>query len=211
MIPAIPILTQWPDLAMITYTRTLEKHLRGCENILDVGCADHSPLRFIDAKHKIGVDADARLLAKMKEAPLHDEYHEMYVKDLTKKFKKKSMDACIALDLIEHLDRNEGYRLMKDMESLAQKVVIIATPNGAMPIDHENPLHAHHSEWTAKDFQDAGYTVYGMFGFKFFRGYGYQQKYKPREFWAVLSALSEYTWAYDHPETAAALFAVKYV
>ena len=52
------------------------------------------------------------------------------IRNLTDYFKRGQFDACIAIDVIEHLPKEEGLKLMEDMESIAKRKIIIFTPNG---------------------------------------------------------------------------------
>jgi len=42
----------------------------------------------------------------------------------------KSFDIVIAMDLIEHLPKSDGYKLLYEMERIARKACMIMTPNG---------------------------------------------------------------------------------
>lgn len=76
------------------------------------------------------------------------------VADITKiKLKENQFDVIVAMDLIEHLDKLDGYRLLKNMEVWASKRVIVYTPYGYLKDD------GHKSGWYWNDFKGRGYDV----------------------------------------------------
>lgn len=187
----------------------MKKLLRSSRSILDVGCGELSPIRFIKG-HKSGVDGYAPSLKLAKKNNTHDKFFLIDIKKIKQKFQKKSFDAVVAIDVIEHLKKQEGYNLIKDMESLASKIIIFYTPNGFIPQhDSKNKLQEHLSGWTVNDFHKCGYTVKGMYGHKSLRGDFHKLKYKPTFFWLITSELSSYFYTFNHPESAASLLAYK--
>src|SRR5690606_31358619 len=76
-------------------------------------------------------------------------YHAALVRaevgDLTTVLKPKSVDAVVALDLIEHLPRERAERLLDSLEAVARKRVVVLTPNGFVPqsATPEDPFQEH--------------------------------------------------------------------
>lgn len=74
----------------------------------------------------------------------------------------KSVDTVFILDMIEHIEKEEGHRMLKEAERVARKQVIIFTPLGFMPQSHEDGAdrwgmaggywQTHRSGWTPADF-----------------------------------------------------------
>lgn len=181
-----------------------------CSSILDVGCGKNSPLRFIPKAHLVGVDGFAPAIEEARQRGTHDELLLGDVQKLTGLFDSKQFDACIALDVIEHLPKEEGWRMLESMEKLARKRVVIFTPNGFVPQhSKDGDLQEHLSGWTAEDLRPHGYEVFGMCGPKSLRGEYHIIKYKPRAFWALVSLAADYAYSRGHPESAAAILAVK--
>lgn len=195
------------------YYKKLEQELLGIESVLDVGCGSNSPLLRVRKNfYSVGVDVFKPSVEKSRKAKIHNEYKIGNVLELDKLFKNKSFDAVIALDLIEHLEKKDGLRLLKKMESLAKKKIIILTPYGFTqqhPLD-SNPYQLHKSGWYIKDFKKLGYKVYGMRGFKFIRGEYATIKYKPWFLWGAVATLSQF-FVYFVPCWAYQLLAVKYL
>jgi SAM-dependent methyltransferase len=197
-----------PSLLMLM--REVQSALSGCETVLDIGCGNCSPLRFLSGPKLVGVDGYAPALEEAKLNQTHDEYVLGDVKAIGQVFQAKQFDACIALDVIEHLEKEDGWRMLEDMERIARKRVVIFTPNGFIPQRSQNgDLQEHLSGWTAEEMRARGYQVYGMYGPKHLRGEYHRIKGSPRFFWVLWSMFKHYTQTRKHPEQSAAIFCVK--
>lgn len=141
------------------YIFCLRKELSSCQSILDLGCGQNSPIRHVSTLYSVGVDITAKYVQLSKQSQIHSQY---IVADLLNvEFKSKTFDAVIALDAIEHLTKDQGYKLINKMEEWAKKKVIIFTPNGFLeqgPRDG-NPYRIHKSGWHNEDFLRLGYSV----------------------------------------------------
>ncbi len=89
--------------------------------------------------------------------------------DVLSTIESESFDVVTAYDLIEHMDRSSGYRLLYEMERIARRRCLVFTPNGMVwqPPAPNNPFNAHVSGWYPRDFVDFGWrTVYGCVGLR---------------------------------------------
>jgi hypothetical protein len=169
-------------------------------------------LRFVSGARLVGVDGFGPAIEDARALGTHDEFLLGDVKRLTELFPDRRFDACVALDVIEHLPKEDGWRMLESMEKLARHRVIIFTPNGFVPQHSQNgDLQEHLSGWTADDLRPRGYKVFGMCGPKSLRGEYHIIKYKPRPLWALVSLLADYSYTRGHPEGAAAILAVKHL
>jgi ubiquinone/menaquinone biosynthesis C-methylase UbiE len=195
------------------YYSSLQKELNNMKTVLDVACGARSPLsEFKKTFYSVGIDIFKPSIERSKKAKLHDDYRVGNVLNLGKYFKKKSFDAVVALDIIEHLEKKDGLRLLEQMEKIAKKKVIILTPYGFTqqhPYE-ENPYQIHKSGWYPKEFIKKGYKVLGMRGLRFIRGEYATIKYKPWFLWGIISVLSQYV-TLMFPEISYQLLAVKYL
>ena len=148
----------------------LRKALDGCEDVLDVGCGKSTNLRWLDVKHSTGIDGYAPDLEEARRQKTHDELILGNVRELNNYFKPGQFDAVIAMDLIEHLTKEDGLRLIETMEKISRRKVIFFTPSGFLPQRHLNndDLQEHLSGWEAEEMKQAGYQVIGMLGPGFF-------------------------------------------
>ncbi|MCP3684505.1 MAG: class I SAM-dependent methyltransferase [bacterium] len=129
--------------------------------ILDVGCGHKIMTRYLACKKLVGVDVFKDYLGKF---DVHGD-----VRKLGKLFKPKTFDVCLCLDLIEHLTIVEGLKLLKDMEKIATRKVIVFTPKkwsdnedavtNADSWSFGNIYNKHKSLWAPKDFKSMGYTI----------------------------------------------------
>lgn len=195
-----------------SYYKTLEKELKDIETVLDVGCGSWSPLANVKKSfYSVGIDVHKPSIEEIKKKKIHDTYKVGDVLKIGTYFKPKSFDAVVALDVVEHFKKEEGLSLIRQMEKIAKKKVIILTPYGFTkqhPVDG-NPFQEHKSGWNIEDFKKRGYKVYGMRGFRFIRTGEYATiKYKPWFFWGLISTLSQF-FTYYFPQSAYQLFAVK--
>jgi hypothetical protein len=189
------------------FYKFLERDLDGCSSVLDVGCGINSPMGKINKKFILeGID----LVDKSKKNKYHDKYTKGNILNIEKYFKNKSFDAVVLIGVIEHLKRSDGKKLITKLESIAKLKVIIETPNGFLNQEavENNPYQEHISGWTPNDFQERGYTVYGLRGLKLLRGEYALVKYKPWYFWLLLSYVTQWG-TYYLPKLSFELLAVK--
>lgn len=194
------------------YSVMLEKECEGYGTLLDVGCGSLSPVkRFSKRMKKVtGIDAYQPSIDRSRALEIHHEYKLMNVMEMTKEFPEKSFDIVVASDLIEHLEKEDGFRLMEMMEKLARKKVIIFTPNGFLEQREYdgNTLQIHLSGWEVEEMQERGYRVQGINGWKPLRGEFAVIKWWPKVFWGRISLLTQKL-TYNRPKKAFGIMCVK--
>lgn len=82
--------------------------------------------------------------------------------DVVKYFPAKSVDTVFLIDVVEHLEKEDGKKLLAATENIARKQIVIFTPWGLMPQHHEDGKDAwglsgahwqeHKSGWLPEDF-----------------------------------------------------------
>lgn len=133
------------------------------KTVLDVGCGQGYPmqmLKMVRSDLKItGVDLFKDYLKEAKKSGIYEKLVNVDVNKM--KFKDKSFDTVICLQVVEHQTKKNALKLIKNMERMAKKQVIIATPLGYF--DHPemdgNVLQRHLSGWDDSDFTQMGYRV----------------------------------------------------
>jgi SAM-dependent methyltransferase len=167
----------------------------GCESLLDVGCGEHSPVRFFSSEIRmtVGVDAHAPSIEASRAAGSHDEYVQADVTRINEHFAPGSFDCVVSLDVIEHLPKAEGERLLDAMERIARRKVVVFTPNGflSQPPEPGNPHQEHLSGWTAGEMRRRGYEVTGIAGWRPLRGPYVKPRWRPHALWERVALLTE--------------------
>jgi SAM-dependent methyltransferase len=200
-------------LLPFSYKKVLARELRDCDSVLDLGCGETSPIRFLSFKYKVGVDLHKPYLLLNKQRYARAFYDDYVLANLTKlSFAEGCFDVVVALDVIEHLPKLKGFKLIQDMIVWAKKKVVVFTPNGfvVQNEDPRNKLQLHKSGWNTKDFERLGFKVYGINGWRFLRGEGARVRFSPKTFWGDFSALTQVV-TYFSPQKAFQLFCIKSV
>ena len=157
----------------------------GCRTLLDVGCGNNSVVQFFNKKLESSVGMD--LFAK--SIGIHDTYIKANALDIDKYFKPKSFDCVLSIDVVEHLEKKQALELIKKMERIAKKCLVIQTTNGYLKQGPEggNPYQVHKCGFTTDEFRKMGYKVMGMDGPKFLRGECARIKFKPKILFSILA------------------------
>jgi hypothetical protein len=195
------------------YPRLLEREiLPDCRTLLDLGCGAASPVAAFSARlgRAVGVDSFEPSLVGSRARRIHGEYRRMNVLEAEERFGPRSFDCVLASDLIEHLERPDGERLLAMMERMARRKVIVFTPNGYLPSPAvEGNAHQEHlSGWELSEMRARGYRVTGVNGWKPLRGALAAPVWRPRVFWGRVSAVSQ-LWTTTRPELAFSILCVK--
>ena len=178
----------------VPYQFRLEQAAGPALSILDVGCGDDSPLKlFRRTGRRVGVDAYEPAINRSREAGIHDEYRLSDVLRIGELFPRGSFEVVVAFDVLEHLERQDGLRLLAAMEQIAARRVVVFTPNGFVSQGERggNPWQVHRSGWTPGALRQLGYQVSGVHGLRMLRGEEAQVRWQPHRFWHLVSDLSE--------------------
>lgn len=202
-----------------TLAYCVKRELADCETVLDLGCGQDSLVKNSKLKYSLGVEVYPPYLEQSRGKKIHSDY---LLADITKvDFPPKSFDAVLLIDVLEHLEKNQGKGMLEKAERWARKKVVISTPNGFLPqkrID-DNPGQKHLSGWEVEELTNRGYKVYGMAGLKLLRSENTSQKvvqegdifstirFRPKLLWLFISELTQLL-TYYFPKLA---FEVLYV
>lgn len=193
------------------YPKELMKLTNDCSSLLDVGCGENSPVKFLGKKiYSVGIDIFKPSILKSKRNKIHHQYFQMNVMDIDKKFTNSSFDLVLASDIIEHIDKKQGIELLKKMDKIAKKKVIVLTPNGFLAQDkmNNNPWQSHLSGYSVKEMTDLGYKVFGVNGWKPLKGVRCHVTLRPKYFWLLISTISQ-LFVKDKPEHAFSILCIK--
>jgi SAM-dependent methyltransferase len=207
----LSLLKHGTDPGQILVKLALRKALLGCQTVLDVGCGPAPTLRQLGVSRCVGLEGYRPAFEDAKRQNTQDEIICGDVRHLASHFKPGQFDACIAMDVIEHLSKEDGLKLMRDMELIAKKKIVFFTPNGFLPQKQaaDSDLQAHLSGWETEEMKDHGYDVMGALGPKSLRGEYHALKRRPAFFWGLVSILDQMIWVHRRPEKAAAILCTK--
>jgi len=172
----IPFSLRW----IFRYDDILIKQFdKNSQSVLDLGCGQGQPMLIIkDAQSKkkldiksVGVD---EFLPNIKFCKSHKIYDMCIHSDIRKvRFKPKSFDTVLLLDVLEHLERQDGTKILEKIETIGRKQIIVFTPVGFQPqaksLVNKNPLEAHKSGWSPDEMRKRGYKVRGVNGIRYLR------------------------------------------
>jgi ubiquinone/menaquinone biosynthesis C-methylase UbiE len=145
------------------HAKTLSSKLdRSAQSCLDVGCG-RGAFKFIQSFYSVGCDIYQSSLIKAREKGYYDNLVRCDVRQLP--FKPKSFDIAICVEVIEHVDKAGGMELLRQMEEIASRQVIIMTPWGYCPVNEreDNPYLFHLSGWLPQEFQKMRYKTYPFY------------------------------------------------
>jgi SAM-dependent methyltransferase len=143
----------------------IQRHLDPAgRSLLDIGCGRGGPIELIRRRRRlflVGADIFLPYLLHCQAAKVYDHLVCCDVRYLP--FTPKSFDVVLCTEVLEHLERVDALVLLKSMEAIARRQVIISTPVGQCEQQayDGNPHQAHHSSWMPQDFRRLGYTVRG--------------------------------------------------
>jgi len=139
--------------------------------VLDLGCGCGNPFKGMKYPLLIGLD----IFKKEFDMPEYDLVIFQDALKMDELFLDKSFDVVIGLDFIEHLMKDDGFKVIEKAEKLARKKVIFFTPkvwteNKSAVEDssywsYGNPYNYHRSYWTDQDFIKRGYKIKPCQGF----------------------------------------------
>jgi len=134
-------------------------------SLLDVGCGNGRVMKFINKRKRffsVGVDIFEPAIREAQRQESHDGYVLCDVQQLP--FRGKSFDIVLCMEVLEHLERNEGAILLQMLEEIARRQVIITTPVGQYKQDafNGNPYQQHKSVWSPSELKRLGFKVRGV-------------------------------------------------
>lgn len=153
-----------------SYMWILKNAIGESKTILDLGCGDGSLMDLLSKGKKWKITGIDIYLKSINGAKKRNIYHKLIRGDLLKTIRNNNLktkyDVVFFSQVIEHVTRNQGEKLLNEIEKLAKKRIIVGTPRGFMEQPHEfldnNPYQVHKSGWSIEDFSSRGYKVNGV-------------------------------------------------
>lgn len=148
-----------------SYLSIVRNELGGTGSVLDIGCGNGAPMYILAKGSSLritGVEIFAPSARQARETGVYTKVIQRDARFLNSP--KKSFDKTISMFVLEHLKKKNGISLLKKMEEIARKKVIVVIPMGECEQhEYEGNVHQEHlSQWYAKDFLRRGYRVIGQ-------------------------------------------------
>src|SRR3989304_3395952 len=137
--------------------------------ILDVGCGKGlnayliRVTRDLSGSTIIGLDTNKDYLDFCHKFDIYDNLVKQNLPKLP--FNDKSIDFLLCTEVIEHLKKKDGEKLLKEIDRVCRGRALITTPNVSFETISNEFEDAHHSIWRTNDFREYAYNVYGL-GFR---------------------------------------------
>lgn len=135
------------------------------KTLLDVGCGKGEPAEFINWKgvyQSVGLDSFEPYLRLCQKDKIHNAYIQGDVRHLP--FTNKSFDLVLCLEVLEHLEKQDGENLLQELERVATRQIILSTPAGDYKQDayDSNPNQEHKYIWNPLEIKVKGYRTIGV-------------------------------------------------
>ncbi|WP_407357228.1 hypothetical protein [Methanolobus sp. WCC5] len=147
--------------------KTAKKKLKRANTVLDIGCGIN-PQSLVKAKINICCEPFNQYVKVLQDKLKNKKnYVVMNVgwNQVVKIFPPKSIDTILLVDVIEHLEKEEGRELLKATELVASQQIAIFTPLGFLPQEHPDgkdiwgydggSYQEHKSGWLPEDFDES--------------------------------------------------------
>ncbi len=155
-----------------TFIDLVRKKVPSRTTILDVGCGTGQFLQALTkishlrAGNIVGLDVN---LTSLRIARQRGIYQDVVAADVVNMpFREGSFNIALCVEVIEHLWREDGLRLITNLEKVAMDKIVLTTPNGFTPYlpledddSEQSGLLQHRSGWAKEDFVRMGYSVVG--------------------------------------------------
>lgn len=116
--------------------------------------------RYLQNAKLIGLEINDEYIKFCKKYNIYDEIIKKSLPILP--FEDKSASLVLCTEVIEHLTRKDGLKLLNEIDRVCSGRVIITTPNIYFETMPGDPDDKHLSFWTIRDFKSRGYRVYGI-------------------------------------------------
>jgi len=151
---------------------------------LDLGSNDGRTHRGLDRSRTTAIELFEPSVEKLRQQGFA-QVRRADIRDVTRDYASRGVhfERVTAFDVIEHIPKEDGYRVLADMESIASRQIVIMMPIETPELaetqqfkdfrewglsqhpDAQRELHDHRSQWSPADLRALGYEVAVMQGF----------------------------------------------
>lgn len=165
------------DKAMLNLSKRLPSGL-GKLSVLDLGCGIYesgvsNQIPLLKFKSYTGVDIWEDVIKQNQKGSYATSDIKFYKSDIDRWLRGniQKYDLIFLFDILEHFKKEEGLKLLKEIEKICKKRIVIFMPIGNHTLEandgktEKNPYQKHQSEWNLSEWEDLGYDVELLKGF----------------------------------------------
>ncbi len=146
----------------------LRRHGLDVRTSLDIGCSDGRGSELLTGAAGCDIYVPA-----LREAARQGRRRLPVAADLRHlPYRDGAFDAVVALDVLEHFEKDEALVVLAEMERVARRLVAVLTPSGFVPQPptEDEPWQQHRCGFHATELAERGYQVVGVGGARGLRG-----------------------------------------
>lgn len=177
--------------------------------IADLGCGKGiygyliRTIRNSSKARIIAVDSNIENIKFVRKFNIYD---KAFVSVLPKlEMDEKSIDYVICSEVLEHLKKERGSKLLDKIDQICNEMAIVTTPNILFQPAGDENFDRHESVWSVEEFRKRGYKVYGI-GIKL--APPSENNLWGKFFFGLEYIMTPFSWVF--PEIAGGIVAVKY-
>lgn len=154
------------ECGIVEFFNKMKKFILKTDIVLDIGCGVR-PQNFFVPKVHMCIEPFEQY-RKVVKPFLPNDTHFVFLKgdaiSSLRNLDDQSVDTVFMMDLIEHLEKEDGLELLKEADRVARKQIVVFTPLGFYPMHFReegqkdawgldgNDVQEHKSGWLPKDF-----------------------------------------------------------
>ncbi len=145
--------------------RTIPKNT---QSLLDMGCGNGEFMKLLVSGRRLIIDGVEIFSPYIRDARNLGIYERIYQTNILEFVPTRKYDVVFLAHVLEHFNKNDGWKLLQKLSSFTKKRIVVIIPNGEYEQEayDGNPFQQHKSAWKVKDLQKQGFTVNGQ-GWKF--------------------------------------------
>jgi SAM-dependent methyltransferase len=137
---------------------------RAGAKILDIGCGRYSAVSQViktQSFYAIGLDIFEPNVRASNRRGIYQGVICADVRALP--IKDKQFDLIILLEVLEHLDKEDGQKALRELERVSREAILLTTPIGTSPHRdyYGNPYEEHRYVWSLEELKASGFVVRG--------------------------------------------------
>lgn len=145
----------------------LREYTKPTDKLLSLCCGIGFELDYSNTKMITGVDISKPYIDELKIRKPYIDCINMDALSFVKDCASKSYDVISFIDGLEHIPKNDGLEILKELPRIAKRTIILFTqegylrnePHNAWGISGADEYQTHKSAWFIKELESMGYTL----------------------------------------------------